>query len=128
MKKLFASIVVLVYFVVSTGFVVSVHYCMDKVLSLQLGNHSHKTCDQCGMPIKDNKGCCKDKVSLVKMQVDQTVAKWVKADFSASPVLASHTTLLLTPLFTIQAKSQPVAHGPPLDKQDTYLRNRVFRL
>lgn len=128
MKKFLASIVVLVYFVVSTGFVISVHYCMDKVRSLQLGDTSHKLCGQCGMPIKDNKGCCKDKVSVVKMQVDQTAAKWAKTDFSLPAIAIAHTSFLLLPLFNTQKQEQPVAHGPPLSKQDTYLRNRVFRL
>ena len=128
MKKLLASITLLLYFVVSTGFVVSVHYCMDKVNSLQLGDVEQHQCGRCGMPIKDSKGCCKDEVKVVKMQVDQTVAKLVKPDFSLPATVVSNTAFRLTPLFNNTQKEVPVAHGPPLSKQDTYLQNCVFRL
>ena len=128
MKKAFAFVLLLVYFVVSTGFVVSVHYCMDKIKSLQLGERTRKACDECGMPIKDNKGCCKDKVSLVKMQLDQTVNKFAKADFSIPAIDSSTAAFLFTPVINTKRLAEPTAHGPPLIKQYTYLQNCVFRL
>lgn len=128
MKQVVASILLLVYFVVSTGFVVSVHYCMDKVNAVQLGDAARDKCNKCGMPLKDKKGCCKDEVRVFKMQVDQAFAKFVKTDFSLSPDLSSHSQFFLATLFREIKLSAPVAHGPPLSEQDTYLQNRVFRL
>lgn len=128
MKKAAASILLLLYFVVSTGFVVSVHYCMDKMNGVELGDNTHTECGKCCMEIEDSDGCCKDEVTVVKVQVDQLIAKLVKADFSL-PLIATKTTdYLFTPLFYTLDRSEPVAHGPPLSKQDTYLRNRVFRI
>lgn len=128
MKKLFASILLLVYFTVSTGFVVSVHYCMNKVDSVQLGDTSSDECNKCGMHIESSGGCCKDDVKMVKMQVDQSFAKITVPDFSLPAVLP----LVYDSYFTSYAKSvdesYPLAHGPPLSKQDTYLQNCVFRL
>lgn len=128
MKKAFASLLLVVYFLVSTGFVVSVHYCMDKVNSLQLGDVVRDKCGKCGMPLKDAGGCCKDEVKVFKMQVDQVFAKVVKADFSLPDVVSSYSQFLLTPLIREIKINAPLAHGPPLSKTDTYLQNCVFRL
>ena len=128
MKKLFASILLLVYFTVSTGFVVSVHYCMNKVDSVQLGDTSSDECNKCGMHIESSGGCCKDDVKMVKMQVDQSFAKITVPNFSLPAVLP----LVYDSYFTSYSKSvdesYPLAHSPPLSKQDTYLQNCVFRL
>lgn len=128
MKKLFASILLLIYFTVSTGFVVSIHYCMSKVDSVQLGDTSSDECGKCGMHIEDSGGCCKDDVKMVKMQGDQSLAKITVPDFSlhfSAPL--PHESSLLSFEQTSKEK-YPLAHGPPISKQDTYLRNCVFRL
>ena len=80
MKKLAASILLLIYFTVTTGFVVSVHYCMNKLDSIQLGDNSSEECGKCGMHVEDSGGCCKDDVKLVKMQADSKRAEmWKQA-------------------------------------------------
>jgi hypothetical protein len=128
MKKLAAAILLLTYFMVSTGFVVSVHYCMDELDSIELGDATDSECNQCGMIIKDSNGCCKDEVKVMKMKVDQTIAKLVTTDFSLPLILNFSSLFLLTPLVTDHEWQEPVAHGPPLNEQDTYLHNRVFRI
>lgn len=128
MKKLLVSISLLVYFVVSTGFVVSVHYCMDRLNGLEWGESEAEECGKCGMPTTDSDGCCKDEVKVVKLKVDHTFAKYVTADFSISlpeNITANH---LFAPSFKEITTEEPVAHGPPLSSQDTYLRNCVFRI
>jgi hypothetical protein len=128
MKKAAASILLLLYLLVSTGFVISVHYCMDKVDAVELGHVATKECGKCGMYLENNDDCCKDEVKVVKMQVDQLVAKLVNADFFL-PLIAFNTTEhLFTPIFNTIEKAEPVAHGPPLSEQDSYIKNRVFRI
>ncbi|WP_162944779.1 HYC_CC_PP family protein [Flavisolibacter nicotianae] len=128
MKKLFASILLPIYFVVSTGFVISFHYCMDELKSFQLGDVSRHRCSECGMPIKDSKGCCKDEVKVVKMHVDQVLAKLAGVDFSLPHLPVTTSIFLLIPPVGEPLNAEPVAHGPPLSEQDTYLQNRVFRI
>jgi hypothetical protein len=128
MKRVLVTISLLVYFVVSTGFVVSVHYCMDRLNGLEWGESDAAQCGKCGMPTTDSDGCCKDEVKVVKLKVDHTLAKLLTADFSISlpAVLTAH--YLFTPYLAKIATEEPVAHGPPLSEQDTYLLNRVFRI
>jgi hypothetical protein len=80
------------------------------------------------MPLQDNDGCCKDEVKVVKVQADQLIAKLVKTDFSLSLPVEDVTASLLTLSFNTAQTATPVAHGPPLSKQDTYLQNCVFRI
>lgn len=128
MKKLATTILLLIYFVVSTGFVVSVHFCMDELNSIELGEVTDSECNQCGMIIKDSDGCCKDEVKVMKMQVDQNLAKLVKISFPIPLITSFSTQFLFTPLVSDASANEPVAHGPPLSKQDTYLQNSVFRI
>lgn len=128
MKKLLASILLLVYFTVSTGFVVSIHYCMNKVDSIELGDNHDEECGKCGMHIEKSRGCCKDDVKVVKMQMDQTTAKTFVADFSIPLPTAITGEFILAPYKNCISAGYPLAHGPPLSKQDTYLQNCVFRL
>ena len=128
MKNVAASILLLIYFVVSSGFVVSIHYCMDEVNGIELGHSDSGDCGQCGMPLEDNDGCCKDEVKVMKMQVDQAVAKIIKADFSLSLLSLEDRDYLFIPVFNTISTAEPVANAPPLDKQDTHLQNCVFRI
>lgn len=129
MKKIFVTIIVLAYFVVSTGIVVSFHYCMDRLQSVQLGDSHSDNCGDCGMPKKDNKGCCKDEVKVLKLQISHTAPKALTADPSFTPSLpVVPVNFLVSPLFSSTEKTSSVAHSPPLGRQDTYLRNCVFRI
>ena len=128
MKKLAASILILVYFTVTTGFVVSVHYCMGKLSSVELGYTGKTECGKCGMNLEKSHGCCKDDVKVVKMQADHNFSKTASPDFAlslpASNAFNNHS-------FAFEASSNvklSLANGPPLDEGDTYLQNRVFRL
>lgn len=129
MKKIFVTIIVLAYFVVSTGIVVSFHYCMDRLQSVQLGDNHADNCGDCGMPKKGNKGCCKDEIKVLKLQISHTAPKAFTAGFSFIPALpVVPVNLLISPLFSSPQKTPSVAHSPPLGRQDIYLRNRVFRI
>lgn len=44
MKWVLTSIIAIVYFVISNGLVMSIHYCMEKISSVALGYNSTETC------------------------------------------------------------------------------------
>ena len=128
MKKLAAFILLLTYFIFSTGFVVSVHWCMNKVDSVQWGDTTSDECGKCGMHIQRSGGCCKDDVKVMKVQIDQTFAKVLSPDFSLAPVLSTVDEYYLSSLQSGSQLQSPLAHGPPLPEDDLFLQNRVFRL
>lgn len=126
MKKILAAIVLLVYFTVSTGFVICVHYCMDRFDSVELGNDNSELCNKCGMHKTD--GCCRDKVVVVKLQLDHLAAPAISSDFSLPPAVLHTENYTISPLCNFIQTKYSVAHSPPLNEEDTYLRNGVFRI
>ena len=66
MRKFVASILILLYFAVSTGAPIHAHYCMGKIISWSFTHTSDADkCPNCGMHQK--KGCCEDKQTILKV-------------------------------------------------------------
>ena len=101
---------------------------MNKVDSIELGDTGKDECNKCGMHIEDSNGCCKNDVKLMKLEVDQSVTTVLSTDFSLHLLLPLTTQLFTAALQNTIQEDYPLSHGPPLSKQDTYLKNCVFRL
>jgi hypothetical protein len=130
MKRTLTSIIAIIYFVISSGLAMSIHYCMGKISSVDLNHNSTETC-VCGMSLKEtsNKGCCKTEFKMVKLD-DNHKAAYTFYDFQA-PVVLLPATINLFDAVDLRASEKIYAdiHGPPLiSKQDTYLLNCVFRI
>lgn len=129
MKKLVAIILLVTYFLVSSGFAVNLHYCMNKFHSWELGAADDDNCDKCGMNTEESNGCCRDEVKVLKLQQDQVTAKAAVYQFSIPVLPTTFISWFLTPDTHKVAIIEYRIKGPPLiSKQDTYLNNCVFRL
>ncbi len=129
MKRILVAILLLVYFTVSTGFVINLHYCMDKMASVELGGKKSDKCGKCGMPKKDKEGCCRDEVKVVKLYQDQLTAYFIDFRFSALATLVTHSGFIVSVFKPASLPTSHKAHAPPLiSEQDTYLVNGVFRI
>jgi hypothetical protein len=128
MKRSAVAILALIYFAISSGVVVNIHYCMGKMSSAKLQAWAPKSCG-CGKKMESKKGCCKTELKVVKLE-DAQKASYANFTIHA-PVtpLFTELSLLQTPSYTAQDISYPQEHSPPdISKQDTYLRNCVFRI
>ncbi len=128
MKKILATIVLMAYFMVSTGFIVCVHYCMDRFDSAQLGASDSDECGKCGMHKDGQNKCCRDDVKVVKMNTDHLASSVYSFISLAAPAPERPIALIDQPVRNFSLYERPVAHAPPLSGQDTYLQNRVFRI
>jgi hypothetical protein len=54
----------------SSGTVMSMHYCMGSLASMQIGHEEELECAKCGMK---NSGCCHDDVKVLKIDNAQFV-------------------------------------------------------
>ena len=126
MQKVLVAILLLVYFTVSTGFVVSLHYCMDRLAAAQFGDEHSSKCPYCGMEKDGN--CCRDDVKIIKLQTTHLASKAITPEFSPSLIATPTAAFLTTPFYNFTKNNRAIAHGPPLSEQDTYLQNRVFRI
>jgi len=129
MKKVLTILVLLTYFAVSTGFVVNLHYCMDRFHSWELGHSEKDLCDTCGMESGKSK-CCHDEFKVVKLQNDQAPAQYAVFAFSVPAEVPSFTSLYLIPDTRPVALPAAPAKGPPplLKGQDTHVFHCVFRI
>jgi hypothetical protein len=126
MKKVLVAILLLVYFTVSTGFVVSLHYCMDRLACAQIGdNHSNK-CPYCGMQ-KDGK-CCRDDVKIVKLETTHLASNAISTNFSLHLIAVTTPEFFTAAFYNFSTPNRAIAHSPPLGRQDTYIQNCVFRI
>lgn len=130
MKRVLVSIIALIYFTVSSGMVMSVHYCMGEVSNIQVNQVPEEGCI-CGMSKKEtsSKGCCKTEFTMVKL-ADNHKASSVSYDIQAPVALVARSlSQLEAPLYNTSIKIYADIHGPPLlSEQDTYLLNCVFRI
>ncbi len=128
MKKGIAAILLVLYVAFSSGVIISFHYCMDDLDSVQLGAAKTEICGKCGMHQEDGNACCNDEVKIFKIQDDQQSSA---INFKFSSVDAA---IAILPVFDninfVNSAHQPFLknHSPPLSKQDTYLQNCVFRI
>jgi hypothetical protein len=130
MKRVLTSLIAMVYFVISSGMVMSIHYCMGKISSVDINHNKTETC-VCGMSLKEtsNKGCCKTEFKMVKLE-DTHKAAYAFYEIQAPAVLLPSVTSLFQQV-DLQQSAEVYAdiHGPPLlSEQDTYLFNCVFRI
>ena len=72
MKKIAIILLLFVYGFTTVGATVDVHYCMNKYVGWELGDHNEdEKCGKCGMTeSKTKNGCCKDEVKQVKLNGD----------------------------------------------------------
>ena len=129
MKKLLFSIAVFCYTVASAGVVVNMHYCMNRYQSLSFYETKLSKCGSCGMEKHGSRGCCHDEVLAFKMHGDQQAAIALHYDFSL-PLLAMppRAGYLQHTVAMVASSVRLFSHSPPLSRQDTYLRNNVFRI
>ena len=128
MKKGIAAILLVLYVAFSTGVVISFHYCMNDLDSLQLGVAKTEICGKCGMHQEEGNACCNDEVKIFKIQDDQQVSAIGFKLSSPETVIAELPVWEETSLITSTHQLFSINHSPPLSKQDTYLQNCVLRI
>ncbi|MFM7671248.1 MAG: HYC_CC_PP family protein [Bacteroidota bacterium] len=90
MRKLTFSLVVAVYLLLSSGIVVQLHFCMDRLAAIGLFTSDHQaTCDDCGMDMDEENDCCHDQTDVIRLVQDQAfypIPNYPIKHFSAEPI------------------------------------------
>lgn len=75
MRKVLYTAVVAVYLLLSSGLVLQLHYCMDRLAEVGLFHSDHRdACEDCGMDMNADNDCCHDRTDVIKLVQDQTHA------------------------------------------------------
>lgn len=131
MKKLSVILVATLYFAVSSGMIVNMHYCMNRFTSADFSLSADKNqCGQCGMNKATSQGCCHDEVKLIKLQDDQNRSSLLSFDFASLPLPAIVPSRFLVTSFINGDETihHPVYSPPLISQQDAHLQNGVFRI
>jgi hypothetical protein len=125
-KKILVILLAFSYLAITSGVVVSVHYCMGEVAGVAVGHSNADTCGSCGM---DNKGCCHDDVNVVKIQDSHSMAS-IQADFPKAETIAQQFSLVFSvPALVSGMRTIESAHSPPRASQiPLHVLHSVFRI
>jgi hypothetical protein len=130
MRKAFTLILALLYISTSTGAVIHMHYCMGKMSGWGLIASTSDTCGKCGMEKldKEDNGCCKDEIKLIKNESDQ------KSNPSAFQLISLVSVSMPSAVIDYTASTlsslteeKPVSHAPPRCRPvAVYILHRSF--
>ncbi|MCW3117311.1 MAG: hypothetical protein JWM28_1393 [Chitinophagaceae bacterium] len=131
MKKVSVVILAILYFAISSGIIVNLHYCMNRFASADFSLVSGKfQCGECGMQKTKSHGCCHDEIKLVKLQDDQNKSSQVATGIAFLQAVAmTPSEFIVTSFYNADEINHHKEHSPPLlSRRDTYLQNCVFRI
>ena len=130
MRKLIASIIAILYLTASSGASVYAHYCMDKLVGVNLVQSTTTSCENCGMEksVGKKSDCCKDQHKLIKLDNDQ---KANEAAFQLPVLLGQAITITYADNYIVHYPSSvteehPNSNSPPLSGRSITTRHCVF--
>lgn len=118
MQRIIVIFLSLLYFAVSSGFTVQVHYCMGRQVSTSVipETGDEHNCMHCGMKKKKGgNGCCNDEQKIVKSTVDEAMAKQIQLATPLFILLPGNLiyATAVTPALLADAGCQFQANAPP---------------
>jgi hypothetical protein len=126
MKRTLVAILSIIYFCISSGFVMSAHYCMGKINKVNVEIIPSENCI-CGK--KATKGCCKTESTFVKLaDIHQATYADVSiaSPFHIVPLAYTNYNATVASINIILARNN---HSPPtISPQPIYILNCVFRI
>jgi hypothetical protein len=127
--KFFATISTIIYFAVTSGIIVNVHYCMNEFDSAQLYQTSTDVCNKCGMHTDDSNGCCHDDLKVIKLNEDHLFSQF-NFELKSPEVSTIQYSNLFADLNIEKVLGKDYQnHSPPLlSGQDICIQNCVFRI
>lgn len=134
MKKAVIAIFAFLYLGLSSGAVVHLHFCMDKLVEWNLlQDRDSGRCDNCGMSLKETKNskdCCREDIKIIKITDNQKTV----SDPNTTLHFLSHTTAAnfpgLTEIFIPAVTEKKFVYYPPplSNEREAYLINCNFRI
>ncbi|WP_449506038.1 HYC_CC_PP family protein [Cnuella takakiae] len=130
-KKVFSTILLVIYLTFSAGATMHLHYCMGEFAGISLTDTNESTCGKCGMESHDEKNeCCKDVPVSLKITDDQASSSceqtvdrpWVQLE-AISPLI-----YLVQPLRYKLECSISFCFSPPGYTTRIYIQNRNLRI
>lgn len=128
MKKGLITILAFTYLSVSSGATINMHYCMGKLMTVDMKQEQKSACGNCGMEKSGHKGCCKDEQKKLQIEKDQKISE---SSFQFLTVASDINIPAYSYFSYVQSISvdYPVSHAPPgRGSIPIFIRNCNFRI
>ena len=126
MKRFVAISLAVIYFSISSGIVINVHYCMGRVADIAFGDNESDKCPKCGM---ENKGCCHDDVKVVKLQDSHQLFNNHVEIAKAEALIPEYSSVFNWQIASNDTDPVQRNHSPPLTGDiPLSILNCVFRI
>ncbi len=126
MKRLLTLFVTIIYFCISSGFVMNVHYCMGKINNINVEIVPSENCI-CGK--KEMKGCCKTESKFFKLADTHQATYADVSVINPFHIVPVSYTINNATVISINTKLASTNHSPPIiSPQLIYILNCVFRI
>ena len=113
MKKAVAIFLMVLYGFAATGATIHAHYCMGRLISVNLFLGNPNVCANCGMAKEKSHGCCRDEQHQVQMHTDHQLVPAGCDTEAFSPII-------ITPFFSFTPATKvsatqvyPISNAPP---------------
>lgn len=128
MKKIFISLLAILYLGISSGVAMELHYCMGNKAGMELYGSSSDKCGKCGMT--DSKsGCCHDEFKFYKLNDSH---KLVSNDFGFSSNIPAVISEYFVYDWQLSENSNLFSNNyfipPDFNKPPLRIMNGVFRI
>ena len=130
MKKFLIAILAFLYIISFIGATVYMHYCMGKLASDGLVNHTSKACNKCGMKKtgQENKDCCKNESKFLKSQqnFNVTLDLYHLRQSVAAALSVSYLIIPSVGIFILREENSIILSPSQSSDVALYIRNCVF--
>ena len=131
MKPIAAVILIILYFVTSTGATLYSHYCMGEIAGSSIWGNTDNKCGKCGMEEQEGEdsGCCNEEAQWIKIDDDQKTNS-IQIHVSKLELQAVSFIFFNSSLFASKSDHTFPGSKAPLRSCElpTYLLNCVFRI
>lgn len=128
MKKIYTSILAIIYMAVSSGIAVELHYCMGTKAGMELFGSDSEKCGKCGMTEKDT-GCCHDEFKFYKLNDSHKSASNDISFTAPEFAVINHYHIYNWQMPVNKATTAVNSHAPPgYSSPDACIMNCVFRI
>jgi len=116
MKKIFVSILAILYICSSCDATVYLHYCMGKQVGFSFTPVHSANCHTCGMKKSAHgNGCCRDEKKILKSDPGQGLsAQFLSSSFAKKiTYLYAEHAIYSAPVLASKVMINQLPHGPP---------------
>ncbi len=131
MSRILLAISLFFLLILSSGWTLNVHYCMNRVEQVSLFAYEEHHCSRCGMEQEESNGCCHQEEQLVKLIQDQCPPQFSNYEIAPATVFISPVKKFISTDLIAKADptSGPIHHPPPNGSPlPLFIRHGVFRI